>query len=232
MSTKKCPHCAELLNNAAFKCTRCGKWVDNEVFNRLCEDDVKLIKNKDLTPFTPTLIAAMVINLLKEDDSLKEDIQKQEERRLNERQQFNLLVFRSFCFFEAICSFVKMKKGCKHTITEMLRIALLQWVGELFRAKVEHAPSLEVLKERGEVLYAKFQAILDGLETNASSQLKASNAFGFIVFGDDSPISFIGLSLYAHFMEMFKHMGKEFSKMFLIEEEDFDWQAIVGMKKD
>ncbi len=229
MKTKKCPYCGQSLSNIALKCTRCKKWVDNEVFRRLCEDDVKLIKNKDLAPFTPTLLAMMVISLLKKDDSLEQDTQKREGEKLNEIQRFNLLVFKSFCFFKSICSFVKMKQGCKPTITEMLRVALLQGVAELFSATVEHAPSLEVIIEQGKVLYVKFQAILSGLGTDASSQLKASNAFGAIVFADDPPISFTGLSLYSTFMETFAHMGKEFSKMFLVEEEDFDWRAIVGI---
>jgi len=227
VKTKKCPYCGQSLDNAAFKCTRCKKWVDNEVFNRLCDDDVKLIKNKDLTPFTPTLIAAMVIDLLQKHDYLKEDIQKQYGRVLNDKQRFNLLVFESFCYFEPICSFAKMKQGCRHTIKEMLTVALLRGVAELFNATVEHAPSLEVLIERGKVLYAKFQAILKELGTDASSQLKASNAFGAIVLADDSPISFTGLSLYVHFMETYR--PGVFSELFLVEEEDFDWRAIVGI---
>jgi len=226
MRTKKCPYCGQSLDNAALKCTRCNKWVDNELFDRLCEDDVKLIKNNDLTPFTPTLIAAMVINLLKEDDFLREDIQKREGRTLNERQQFNLLVFSSFCYFESISSFVRMKKGCRPTITEMLKVALLQGVVELFNATVGHAFPVDVLKEQGKALYAKFQAILDELGTSASSQLKASNAFGAIVFGEDSPLSIRGLSLYTYFMEAFT--PDMFTGIFLVEEDDFDWQAIVG----
>ena len=226
---KKCPYCGQPLHNTAFKCKRCNKWVVNEVFRELCEDDVKLIKDKDLMPFTPTLLAMMAIDLLKKDDSLEQDIQKQEEGKLNEKQQFNLLVFNSFCFFETICSFTKMKQRRRDTIKETLRVAILQGVAELFNKRVEHLPSSKVLIDHGKALYAKFQAILDGVGTNASSQLKASNAFGFIVFGDDSPISFTGLNLYAHFIETFKYMGKEFSKMFLVEEEDFDWQAILKL---
>jgi len=225
---KKCPYCGRPLNNAAFKCTRCNKWVDNEVFRRLCEDDVKLIKDKDLTPITPTLLAMMVIDLLKKDNSLEQDIQKRQGKKLNEIQRFNLLVFESFCYFNAV-SFAKMKQGRRDTIKETLMVAFLQGVAESFNKRVKHASSSEVLIDRGKALYAKFEAVLHELGTSASSQLKASNAFGAIVFDDDSPISFTGLSLYATFMETFKHMGNEFSKMFLVEEEDFDWRAIVGI---
>lgn len=224
---KNCPHCGQPLHDSAFKCTKCNKWVDNEVFRRLHKDDIKLIKDKDLIPFTPTLLAMMVIGLLKESNSLEQNMQKQQEKKLNEIQQFNLLVFDSFCLFNTASIFAKKKQGCKDTIKETLMMALLQGVTELFSNRVEYAPSSEVLINRGKALYDKFEAVLNNLGTNTSSQLKASNSFGAIVFGDNSPISFTGLSLYTHFMETFKSMEKEFSKMFLVEEDDFNWQSII-----
>ena len=223
---RKCPYCGQTLHYVAFKCTRCNKWVDNEVFNRLCEDDVKLIKGKDLIPFTPALLAMMIIAMLKEDDLAEHDMQRRWGKRIDMIERFSLLAFNSFCFFKA-ASFAKMKQGCKDIIKETLKAALLQGIAELFNERVKPAPSLDILVDRGSFLYAKFEAVLHELGTNASSQLKASNAFGAIVFKDNTPISFTGLSLYTLFMETFKNMEKEFSKMFLIEEEDFDWKAVL-----
>ena len=111
---------------------------------------------------------------------------------------------------------------------DTLMYALLEGITDLFNSRVKRAQASQVLIERGKTLYTKFQLVLSDLGTNASSQLKASNALGTIVFADDSPISFLGLTLYSFFMETFKSLGKEFSQMFLVEEEDFDWQAIVG----
>ena len=229
--TKKWPYCGQSLNNAAFKCNRCNKWVDNEVFNKLCDDDVRLIKDKDLTSFTPTLVAAMVIDLLKKHDWLEEDIQKWEEKALNEKQQFNLLVFNSFCLFNTICWSVRMKKGTRDTIKETLRLALLQGVAQLFNVTAEHAPSLDVLKEQGKALYAKFQAIWDKIPWEASppSQLEASSALASAIYADEHPNLIRGYTLWVHFMVTCEHMGEEFSKMFLVEEGGFDWQGIAGI---
>jgi len=233
--TKKCPYCGQLLDNAAFKCTRCNKWVDNEVFHRLCDDDVKLIKNKDLTPFTPTLVAAMVIYQLKESDPLEKEMQKLGKKKLTEEQRFNLLVFKSFCYFNSICSFAKMKHGCRDAIIDALRNVLLQGVSEIYLRKLERFPveqemkeTLEAHNKRGRALYTKFEAILDGLGTNASSQLEATNALGASVLCDELPISFGGLGLYTYFMKMFQ-TGRAFSEMFLVEEEDFNWRGIVDI---
>jgi hypothetical protein len=215
VTTKKCPYCGQLLDNVAFKCSRCKKWVeDNEVFNRLCEADIKIIKNNDLTPYTPSLIAVMVLELLKEDDYVKESLQKPEWETLNEEQQFNLLVFESFCYFETICSFVRMKQGCRDKITQMLKVTLLNGVTRLFNDRVEHTFSLDVLEKRGEILYTKLQAILKRIPWEASppSQLEASNAFGSVVFVEDSPLSFKGLDLYLRLWTTFGNMGRVFSK--------------------
>jgi len=42
---KKCPHCGQLLGDIALKCRRCKEWVPNEVFVRLCAEDVTLVKD-------------------------------------------------------------------------------------------------------------------------------------------------------------------------------------------
>jgi hypothetical protein len=230
---KKCPYCGRPLHNAAFKCTSCNKWVDNEVFRRLCEDDVKFIKDKDLTPFTPTLLAMMVIDLLKKEGQ-KESAQKLEKlqgRALNEIQRFNLLVFESYCFFKAICSSVKIKQGRRDAIEGMLKLILLKWSAQLFNSRVKHAPSWEVLMERGEVLYAKFEAAWLKIpwEADPASQMEASDAFASAIYADDDSNLLRGFNLWNYFMGMLRFGRMGFSKMFLVEEEDFNWQAIGGI---
>lgn len=233
--TKKCPYCGQSLHIAAFKCTRCNKWVNNELFNTLCDDDVKLIKNKDITPCTPSLIAMIIFDFLKKDNSLEEDIQRVEKKTLSGEQQFNLLVFKSFCYFNSIGLIAHKKRRSRDAIMDALRNALLQRISELYLKKLEvlltekeMKETVEEYKERGKTLYRKFEAILDELGTNASSQLRATNAFGSIVLGEDSPISFTGLAFYTYLMETFQP-GGAFSKIFLVEEEDFDWRTIVGI---
>jgi len=235
MTTKECPHCGQLLGSAAFKCTRCKKYVDNEVFNKLCDSDVKLIENNDLDIMNPTSMANLIIDRLKKGDYLKSFAEK---KTLNEEEQFNLLVFNSFCHFMATCRFAKMKEGCSQNITETLKVALLKCVAELYNATLEHAPSFpptteipfehdyETLVERGKVLFAKLQAILGEVhwEASGSSQLIASDAFASAVFGKDSPLLSSGLILWIYFMEMYtpKVLPNIFSRAFLVEEQDLD----------
>jgi len=193
----------------------------SEVFNRLCDDDVTLIKNKDLIILTPSLAAFFVMSLLRDDD-----IRKLGDERLKKTQQFNLLVFYSFCYFYCVRSSAKMKRGHEPAITEMLRAAFLQGVVALYNAKVKNPPSSKVLNERGRVLYADFEAAADkyGFREGEglSAQLEVSDAFASAVFADDRPNVIRGMLLYVYFVNISYHLIDEFLKWFLVEEEDFD----------
>ncbi len=229
--TKKCPYCGQILDSVVFRCTRCNKWVANEVFNGLCEDDVKLIKDKDLTPLTPNEMADVVITIV------GKTISKEAAETFSERQQFNILAFNSFCFFKSICAFIRMKQGCRHTITEAFEIILLQRVAELFRERGKHSPPLEVLTAQAKVLYAKFKIYSGGARRSISSQQKSAIALAPIVLPpDDGGANFTKeqggtyISLFTCFNHMCKP-GEGFSRMFLVEDEDFDWQAALGRQK-
>jgi len=227
--TKSCPYCGQVLGNAYFKCTRCNKWVDNEVFHRLCDDDVKLIKNEDLVPVTPTLIAAMLVPVLKECNLLEELPTRLGIKNFTEEQQFNLLVFWSFCHFMAISTHTKMKRGHRDTITKELEVALLQLDAQVFTNRIKHATSLEALIQRGTVLYRKLEAAWDKcLREVSSPPEEVADAFAAAVFADNHPGLLLlgGLELFLCFTKILERTRDDWSKMFLVEESDFDWQSL------
>ena len=201
----------------------------SEVFNRLCHDDVKLIRKKHLLIFTPSLAAFFIMGLFRDDD-----IRKLGEERLNKKQQFNLLVFYSFCFFYPFCRYVRMKQGREHVITETLKAAFLQGVVKLYNAKVENPPSSKILIERGRVVFSEFEAAADRWygfsEDQQSAQLEVSDAFASAIFADNKPNLIRGMGLYIYFMN--SQLASEFPKWFLVEEEDYDWQAIARIPKE
>ena len=197
----------------------------SEVFNRLCDDrlcddDVKLIKNKHLLTLTPKLAAHFIMGLLR-----GENIRTLGGETLNKKQQFNLLVFNWFCYFYFICRFVRMKQGCEHVITETLKDAFLQWAVTLYNAKVQNAPARNILIERGRVVFSEFEAAADryGFSTEQSAQLEVSDAFASAIFADNKPNLIRGMGLYMNFMD--SQLASEFSGWFLVEEEDFDKKA-------
>lgn len=220
---KKCPHCGQTLHDAAFKCSRCKKWVPNELFNRLCDDDVKLIKNNNLTPYTPSLTTIMVIGLLK-DSNLEKQTQKVLGARLNGKQRFNLLVFESYCYFTAIRLSAKTKRGCRDTIMGTLKAELLNAIIE--SSDVEEPT--RILRAEGEALYNKFDNIWKDLGTDTPSQARNTIALASVVYGDKQANIVSGLPLYGQFIHMPVHMREPFGEIFLVEEKDFDWQAIAG----
>lgn len=226
----KCPHCGQTLHHGALMCSRCKKWVPNELFNRLCNEDVEVIKDNNLTPHTPSLVTVMVIGLM-QDSNLEKQVQKALGQRLNGRQRFNLYAFESYCYFQAIILSAKMKRGCRDTIIGTLKDKL--WSGIIESAKMEisgttHEESTLLLKAGGRALYDRFDDILEALGTDTASQARTTIALASAVYGDKQANIANGLPLYTQFMELSTAMLKPFGEMFLVEEEDFDWQAMMG----
>ena len=227
---KKCPHCGQSLHYAAIKCSRCKKWVPNELFNRLCNEDVELIKNNNLTPYTPSLVTIMIVGLMK-DSNLEKQVQKVFGGKLNGKQKFNLLVFESYCLFAAITLFSKTKRGCRDTIMDTLKDKLLNGIIESSGVEVsgiEHEESTSLLKAGGEALYDHFDDILEDLGTDTPSQVRNTIGLASAVYGDKQANVVNGLPLYTELMTTTSHMGEGFKEFFIVEEEDFDWQAMIG----
>lgn len=227
---KKCPYCGQTLRDSAFKCSRCKRWVPNELFDRLCDDDVKLIKKNNLIPHTPSLMTIMVTSFLK-DSSLKKQVRESFGGKLDRRQQFNLLVFESYCYFSAIRLSAKTKRGYKDTIIATLKAKLLTGIIELSGVKVtgvEHDESTRILRAEGEALYNEFDNIWKDLGTDMPSQVRNTTALASAVYGDKQANILSGLPLYGQFINMPVHMRGPFAEIFLVEEKDFDWQAIAS----
>jgi hypothetical protein len=225
---KKCPHCDQPLGEAAFKCSRCKEWVPNELFNRLCDEDVKLIKKNDLTLLTPSLMAVMVLSLLK-DSHLEKRLQEMPGRNLNGLEQFNLYVFWSFSYFAAVRLSVKMKQSCKDAIMATLKDKLLTGIIEFYGVEIsgiEHEKTTHIQRVEGQGLYDKFDIIWNDLGTD--TQVNTSLALASAVFGDKQAGIFKGLPLYMEFVDTPVLMQEEFKSIFLVEEKDFDWQTMIG----
>ena len=213
---KKCPYCDQLLNDVVFKCQACKNWVDNDTFRRLGNDDIELIKSKDLVIFTPKLITLQLLHML------LLDLQSLKKEASEKTQMYNLLAFKSFCYFRTLCLFAKMKQGQRQPLVNILRDSVLQGVAELFRDEVDQAVSVHTLIGQGKVLYQQIDTVMSSLNPDVPSQVKASTELASVVFPDGGPDLIEGWKLYMRFMNMFEHMGKHFSKIFLVEEEDFD----------
>jgi len=227
----KCPHCGRSLHPSVFKCTRCKRWIPNDLFDRLTDEDVELIKNRDLTPFTPSLVALMVSALL--EDSIKKHLkqwQKTVGRKLTGKEEFTLLVFHSFCYFAAIRLGASKKEGRKGPIVHQLRDAMLNSIirsaGIRFSG-MEYEESTRLLLAAGDDLYTKLDGIWSAPGTDAPSQLRKAEALASAVFGDLQASMLHGMALYNYLMGMVWEIRTTSAEMFLVEEDDFDWQAAV-----
>jgi hypothetical protein len=234
---KICPHCGHLLHNTAFKCDQCKKWVPNELFERLCDEDVTLIKDKDLTPITPSLMVTMLPGPL-ENGNTDKQLLEMLGRKHTKNEQFKFLVFQSFCFYGPIRSFAHMKRGlgasdlsCRQTIEKQLKIALLNRIIPLASwstSESANKKSAGMLRAEGEALYDDFDDIWEHMGTSTASQTRVTVALASAVFGENKADILTGLPLYTELLETSINLSKVYGEVFLVEEKDFDWQTIVG----
>ena len=228
---KKCPHCGQSLDYAAIKCSRCKKSVPNELFDRLCNEDVQLIMNKNLIPFTPSLMAVIAIHTITKNRGFEKRVEKVLGSRLSVRQRFNLLVFESYCFIDAVRLSAKMKQGCKDKIMDTLKDKLLTAIIESSRVKlsdVGNEESARMLKAEGRALYDQYDHILEHLGTDTPSQVTCGKALASLVYGDKQADIFDGLVFYTQFIALSTRLITLYRDYFFVEDEDFNWQAVVN----
>lgn len=230
--SEKCPHCGRLLFGVAFKCPQCDNWVKDFFFTQHGDND-HFIKNPEgeAAVGPPSLVTVMVIDLIK-DISLENSLQpliKLTGKKLEGKQQFNLVIFYSFCFFCAIRLYAWMKRGCRDTIEKELRDSLLNGLASRWEVSgVEPKESTRILRAGGEALYDRFDDIWKDLGTDTPSQVRDTKALASAVYGDKQANIINGLPLYEHFMSTVWNLREPFGEIFLVEEKDFDWQAITG----
>ncbi len=228
---KRCPHCGKSLNDSMMKCPRCEQWVTHEVFDRLCAEDVTLIKNNDLDPMTPSWVALMVLSVVA-DSKLDDYLQKGSGRQLSTEQQFKLLVFQAYCRFEAIRRNARTKRGCRDSIMKALKTTLLNEITDTVAKDLKGVPGKTVSAEEYsrvlEFLRREAAGVHDRLEavrlpiSEVPSQLKLGKALGSIVLGENA--LFDTLFLYQEYVGTLWYTREAASSMFLIEEED--WPSV------
>lgn len=235
---KTCPYCKKSISNSAFKCTRCNRWVPCALFDRLSDSDIALIKESDLLPMTPSLLTVMWLGLI-EEMALDSSMEKALGGRLSDLQAYRVRVFQSYCYYEAACRSARIKRGCRDSIMAVLRSTLLSVIAESSakawkRARVGQRDLIELLTQIGEDTYAKLATVVEGSELGLTgrsasptvNQMAFSKSLSSIVLGDDHHLV-VSMLLYSYLMETLWHTRSQFSRLFLVEDDDFDWQAAV-----
>jgi hypothetical protein len=226
---KNCPYCGHALQDAALKCSQCNNWVPNELFNKLCDEDVILIKDNNLVPHTPSLIAVGVMGLLNK-SKFKQLVEESYGKKLEVQQQFKLLVFESYCFFEAICLHAKFKRERRDEIIEMFKTNLLDGIIESptgNAVRIGNKNLIPTFKIEGEELYKQFDNVSNDLGTDMPSQIRNTKALASIVYGDKRATIINGLPLYMHMLDIPDDLQEPFGEIFLVDDDDFDWRKIV-----
>jgi hypothetical protein len=213
---KYCPACGELQGIYAIKCHKCGSWVENDVFTRLNNADVELIKSKDLIIVTPTLL----VNILR--DSIEKDVKNI--KTLKEA------LFCSYCYYSTLKLTVSSKAGSEDEIMKLVASLLIMAAINGFKTELlSDEVALDRIFNDCEDLYnqldnAALEVPYDPTNPNPSSFHMATR-FGQILYGKECNMV-DSLRLFTSYITTTNVFGQEFSKFFIVDEEDFDSEKI------
>jgi len=225
--SRKCPQCGLAISKYALKCEKCREWVDNDVFRRLSNDDVELIKTKDLAIVTPSLVSLMIRNMIKGD--LEEMKKKSDEKRVGIREA----IFLSYCYSNVLKLSASWKTGKRNLLNDeinncliSLALTLLEEISQDKKFNYNEALLL------GLDLYKQLDKVPEDvpitfIQPDASEMFLTAQRMGEIIYGKGENMININIWLFLFHINTFKYLSEPFSKFFIVEEEDFDWKSMI-----
>lgn len=224
----ECPHCGQALSKFALKCEKCGSWVDNDVFRRLCERDVKLIKSRDLVIVTPTLISVMLSENI--NNWLRKLLKKSKE--LNYREA----LFLSYCYSSALNLHAEKKSNKKDLLDKNFRTAIILHNFSLIEKILPYKKKfnkqevvefgLDVFNQLDKIINEEILSPKFDFNIPPECQFIAAKRIGDVIYKDKNTIK-NSLELYVMFFTTMDTFRDTFSKFFIVEEVDFDWRSII-----
>jgi len=230
MKMKKCANCGQILDDLALKCKNCKAYVDNETFQCLCDDDIRLIKSEDLTIFTPSLVSFMLSEPITKD--LQSMVRKSESKTIS----FNEIIFCSYCYSSTVNIHANKKAGKNDLLKEQTNIELLSNAISCFSTMLKAPVKKDRTDKRikwGLDLYKQFDEVLHDPTTVfpreehfVEAQVITATEIGKVVYKQETLLK--GIELFLMWVITEKHFEDIFSQYFLVEEKDFNWKIMLN----
>lgn len=163
---KHCPYCGNSIDDQAIYCAHCNNWLDNEIFDKLTERDVSIIKKQNLVIQTPSLFLMVLYETI-----LKKQFKNTIKENKNESYLFKLLVFKTFIWFHWGFFFIKKKQGKYKILKNSLKELFIELVANVFFDLKENSSSIDTLREQGHSLFQKFDEAILKDSSYAASEL-------------------------------------------------------------
>ena len=211
---KKCSHCKTIIDDDYIRCPICDKYVDNEIFKKLDKKDIKKIRKNNLSIYTPKLLALELRSLYPE-DVFSEIKEKYKDKEI----QYNYFLFNNYMFYKCSILRVNIKKNCYETITNEYRDLILSISASLFLEQDNISYSYEYLFNQAQEI---FNSLDDAMMMGSPQQVGLE--FSKIIFGESDAL--MGYELHLRITTYFDKVDT-FSSMFLVEEDDWDWEKII-----
>jgi len=211
---KKCPYCKTSIEDYYIKCPKCKNYLDNSIFERLSKRDIKIIKKNDLTIYTPSLLA------LEMESIYPEGIFDEIDRKFPDDDiQYRYFLFKNYTFYKCSILRINKKLNSQEIIINDYKKSIVYLGAEFFNYQKGNKYSDKYLIE---LAYDVFEKLDNAMLLD--DQPKISVEFSKIIFNESDIIK--GFELYVELTQFFNTFNI-FSSMFLVEEEDWNWQKAL-----
>lgn len=205
---KKCPKCGLINPISALTCD-CGHRFTS-----------KANCTQSLRTQTPGSIAALILPIIAHD---MESITSSEfflPTKLSHDETFNLLIFLSFCYFDAVRFHVRIEKEKRVAIEESLKDILLLTTIALYSSNTKHGKmNRPSLFDRGRALFSSFDGISPLAATDGT---KFSMNVAKLVFKGTRANTLSARALYLRY-SLTLDIGHTFDGFLLTAENDVDF---------
>jgi CRISPR/Cas system-associated endoribonuclease Cas2 len=223
-NVKRCPNCRCLLDKLALKCRKCGRWIDNSVFENLDPEDSAKIKSKDLFLVTPSLICLIISDLM------QTRITEIEIATSDRRNLLNLIWFECYCYSRVLRIFTHTKKGKADILKKEIDVALISLVTSqlenMMSGSTRFPPhthnTVLNLFDQLDIAYDKYI----GKGDMTAGLFMIGDSWGALIYKESS--IFDNLQLVTNFNLYMKNYSEVSSQYFVVEEADFNWRALFN----
>lgn len=220
---RRCPQCDHVIPYFELKCGECGCWLDNDVFRKLNESEIALIKSRGLSITTPSLISIQNGGFVKLiGNELKDYL------RNTKTTSTSLLV--SLYFLHAFAFSINLSVQKQSGKEELLHQDLYETMIENYGSGASSlAPqlfecSLEEFQKMGVWLFSQLDSIWYGEgpgDLSPASLFMVSEKIGKIILPDKNSIP-MNLVLFSRHVEISREFSTKYSNLFMVEDDDFE----------
>lgn len=224
---RRCQRCGDELHDTSLKCGRCGTWVeDSPVFARLGDQDIELIKAKDLAIAPPSFLSFQATELI-----LDDTVQRLEHLGIEQPESADAY-FSAYLHARPAVLAAHYKSDNTAFLRERVKVEFIANALAVVFFDIASRDFLRIKRSTvdprvcaGLRVFERLDRVREKYPASTADIFACGQEIGKIIYGDSSTV-FHNVQLSAEFWLNLSQLPPAYSGYFVVDEEDFQWQTI------